>query len=295
MRSTESIFQTITSEAALRAAWARVRSNGGGAGGDGLDLATFGGSLDVRLADLSLRLRDGSYRPGPLRDVPMRRTDGRIRHLRIPCISDRVIQTACQALLSERLDPKLSAASFGYRPSRSVDQALGAVRNLIDKRASWVFDADIAAFFDNVCHGRLMDDLGIWIDDANLRVLIGQWLRGFGDGKGLAQGAPISPLLSNIFLHPLDQALLQDGPGLVRYADDFVVLTGTRAEVLKASRQAEEVLGRRGLCLNPAKTQILPIEDGFVFLGARIVGTGARGQRNSLQIAPMNRSTAPRP
>ena len=150
-----------------------------------------------------------------------------------------------------------------------------------------MFDADIAAFFDNVCHGRLMDDLGIWLDDARLRFLIRQWLRGFGGEKGLAQGAPISPLLSNLFLHPLDQVLLQCGSGLVRYADDFVVLTANRAGAIEASRIAEGVLGRRGLSLNPTKTRVLPIAEGFVFLGEHIAGRGVRvGNRRCPPILP---------
>lgn len=271
MVGTEVNLEDVAATFAMRAAWARVRSNGGGAGGDGMALAEFHQGVDARLAALSDSVLRGKYRPGPLRPVPIRKSEGRIRLLRIPCVADRVVQTACQAVLSARLDSWMSADSYGYRPARSVEQALTQVRRLIATGHSWVFDADIATFFDAVPHDRLRDDLAIWISDSRIVRLIGLWLDGFGGRRGLAQGAPISPLLSNLFLHPLDRAVAAIGPGLVRYADDFVVLARSRARVEQAADIATAALRRRGLLLNTGKTRIGLVAEGLSFLGQRLV------------------------
>lgn len=261
------LLGAIAAPAALCAGWARVRANGGGAGADGETAESFGRALEAQVARLGACLRDGSYRPGPLRRIDLRRPDGRIRRLRIPCVRDRVVQSAAQAALSRRLDGRMAADSYGYRPARSVDQAVARVRALAAAGARWVFDADIAAFFDSVSHARLRDDLAIWIDDVRVVALIGRWLDGFGGGRGLAQGAPISPILSNLFLHPLDRALSAVGVAPVRYADDFVALAADRSGAQRAAGAAAAVLARRGLALNPAKTRIGPLADGLQFLG----------------------------
>ena len=269
MQTTGATLDNIAAPAALLAGWLRVKANGGGAGGDGVDQAGFARNLTSQIDTLSRALMTGRYRPGPLRPVPIKRKDGRVRLLRIPCIVDRVIQTSCQTALVQELDARLSAESFGYRPARSVAQALDRVRALASAGQTWVFDADIAAFFDNVPHDRLRDDLAIWIGDAKILRLIGQWLDGFGGPRGLAQGAPISPLLSNLFLHPLDRALSANAGGLVRYADDFVVMTPTRAQAERAASVAAAALQRRGLALNLLKTRVVPMSAGLDFLGKK--------------------------
>ena len=260
------MFHTLTDPAHLRAAWERVRANGGAAGCDGETAAGFAAALAPRIASLHADLLSGRYRPGPLRVVPLRRPDGRIRLLRIPTIADRVIQTAAQKLLSQRFDARMSGESFGYRPTRSVAQALDRLRCLARGQA-WLLDADIRSFFDAVPHRHLMDDLGIWIDDARMLRLIALWLDGFGGGRGLAQGAPISPVLANLYLHPLDAALTTAGFPFVRYADDFVVLARDRRGAEAARRLVEATLRRRGLELHPEKTCLRALAEGVRFLG----------------------------
>jgi len=160
----------------------------------------------------------------------------------------------------------MSSESFGYRPARSVDQALARFRTLaVGQR--WVFDADIEAFFDRVPHERLLDDLGIWLSDGHILALVDLWLRGFGPSRGLAQGSPISPILANIFLHPLDLALVRAKIPFVRYADDFVALAPDRSAAERAQSVASAALLRRGLLLHPAKTRIVRLADGLSFLG----------------------------
>lgn len=264
------MFAELSRIQRLRAAWARVRANGAGTGGDGEDAARFAERLDDRLAALARDLATGRYRPGPLRRVEMRRPDGKVRVLRIPGLADRVVQTAAQALLSAHLDSRQSAASFGYRPARSVAQALERLRHLAPRHAH-VLDADIRRFFDEVPHGPLLDDLGLWIEDARIVALIGQWLDGWGGGRGLAQGAPIAPLLANLYLHPLDLAIARGGFAHIRYADDFVVLARDLRQAQAAERLVAGVLARRGLALSAEKTRILPLSAGLRFLGADLV------------------------
>lgn len=264
------MFADLCQVEQLCRAWRRVRANGAATGGDGEDAARFAASLDTRLADIAAALSRGRYRPGPLRRVEMRRPDGKLRVLRIPGLADRVVQTAAQALLSGHLDRRQSAASFGYRPARSVAQALDRLRQLAPRHAH-VLDADIRRFFDEVPHGPLIDDLGLWIEDARMVALIGQWLDGWGGGRGLAQGSPIAPLLANLYLHPLDMAIARGGFAHIRYADDFVVLARDLRHAQAAERLVAGVLARRGLALSAEKTRILPLSAGLRFLGADLV------------------------
>jgi len=272
------MFDTITSIDTLHAAWKRVRSNRGGPGGDTETLDEFGRAIDERLRGLRGALRSRRYRPGPLRVCPVAKPDGSTRLLRIPCITDRVIQTACATALSAALDRRMNGSSFGYRPARSVAGALARLRELAAKGDGWVLDADIERFFDRVPHGALLDELEIWTGDGRLVALVGLWLRGFGRGRGLAQGAPVSPVLANLYLHPLDESLARAGLAHIRYADDFVVLTPNRDRAWRARRIAATVLRRRGLTLSAEKTRIVAPGTPFGFLGEEIVlGEPSRG------------------
>lgn len=270
------LVDSIAAMPALQQAWRKVRSNGGGAGGDGVALVSFEAALDARLATLSASLTDGSYRPGPLRRVSMRKPDGRARLLSIPCIRDRVAQTSAITALQARLDARQSPASFAYRPALGVLDALAAVRAAQAAGFAWTWEADIREFFDSVPHRRLLAELAIWIEADDMLRLIGMWLDGFSPrGAGIAQGAPISPLLANLYLHPLDRMLVAAGHKPVRYADDFVVLARTRRDAAAAWQMAGRLLADRGLALHPAKTRIVPPDEAFVFLGVTI---GKRGQ-----------------
>lgn len=252
----------------LRQAWRRVRANRGAAGGDGVTIDAFARRLEQELSDLGRAVAGGRYRSGPLRRVSIPKRDGGTRVLAIPCVRDRVLQSAMLLVLQPALERRQSAASFGYRPARGVKEALDAVRRAHRAGLVWTLEADIVHYFDSVPHHRLMAELAIWIEAEDVLRLLTQWLAGFSSaGLGIAQGSPVSPLLANLYLHPLDRLLVTAGHVPVRYADDFVVLSPTAVAAEQARRVAEGVLGERGLALKSAKTQIVAPGTPFRFLG----------------------------
>jgi CRISPR-associated protein Cas1 len=184
-----------------------------------------------------------------------------------------VAQTAVLLVLTPILDGRMANESFAYRPGRSVAQALALARAMIGRGLAWVVDADIERLFDSVPHGPLLHDLTIWLDDPSLLGLIALWLRVFAaGGRGLPQGAPLSPLLANLYLHPLDRILAAAGITAVRYADDFILVCTSREDAERAGRITAGVLADRGLKLCDRKTRIVQAATGFAFLGEIVCG-----------------------
>ena len=265
-----SMFRAATSVPALTEAWIRTQRNGGGPGGDGESLTDFARNAEFRLARLSHELQADLYRPGPLRRVSVpKKSGGGMRVLSIPCVVDRIAQRAAAAVLSAALEPQFEDASFAYRPGRSVQQAVARVDLLRRQGYTWVVDADIRAFFDNVPHAPLRRKLAQAGVDTRLADLIGLWLDGFGPGGvGLAQGAPVSPVLANLHLDALDESFGPKGPvRIVRFADDFVLLTRCRPGAEGALARARDVLAEAGLELNLQKSRIVPYDQALRFLG----------------------------
>ena len=198
--------------------------------------------------------------------------------LAIPCVRDRVAQGAALIVLQPALEARQSHASFGYRPMRGVADAIAAVRRAHASGLVWTLEADIVRYFDSVPHQRLLVELAIWIEAEDVLRLAALWLSGFADqGRGIAQGAPISPLLANLYLHPLDRLLVAAGHVPVRYADDFVVLAAEAGAVEQARRIAEGVLSERGLALNNDKTRIVAPGTPFAFLGETLCAPARTG------------------
>jgi CRISPR-associated protein Cas1 len=155
-------------------------------------------------------------------------------------------------------------------------------------------DADIEKYFDTIWHRQLMTDLAIWIDDERILRLLLRWLRTFGwRGRGVAQGAPISPLLANIYLHPIDRLTATLGYRMVRYADDFVILAATSKEASRALRDIERLLRNRGLSLNRQKTRIVAPGETINFLGHTIATKDVTGAKNQNGAAFMPSNPAP--
>jgi CRISPR-associated protein Cas1 len=264
-------IEHIASRATLAEAWRRVRANKGGSGADGVTIEAFEMRLESNLDRLSCALLDGTYRPHALRRFTIQKSSGGVRRLAVPSVVDRVAQTAAVLALDSRLEERQSRTSHGYRRGRGVATAIADLVAALAGGRWFVVDLDISAYFDSVPHRRLLAELAIWIDDPAVVRLVALWLRSFSAwGRGVSQGAPIAPLLANLYLHPIDGLLAAAGLAAVRYADDIAIACCSNAEAQSALGLAQRLLRERGLRANVSKTAIHPPGATFDYLGARI-------------------------
>ncbi len=268
----------IASMQALRSAWRKVKRNKGAAGRDGMTVAAFSRSAGRGLRALRKELLEGAYRPGlPLR-IEIPKKSGGSRQLSIPSVRDRIVQTALTALLSGRLEPWMSDDSYGYRPGRSTADAAARVLVHRIRGYRWVVDADIEQFFDAVPHEVILKLLEPHVPEPALMALVSQTLSALASGAtaeggvGLAQGSPLSPLLANVALTPIDRGMASKRIKLVRYADDLLLLARSRREAEDAAERLEDLLAASGLRLNAAKSRVTSFRAGFDFLGFAFVG-----------------------
>jgi CRISP-associated protein Cas1 len=272
--SSVGVFQAATGLPLLEAGWERVAGNGGAAGGDGMTIALFGFGARQRLERLSDDLRIGRYRPGPVAHVTIPKKSGGTRILSIPSVRDRVAQTAAFLAIRDLSEREAEDASHAYRPGRGVHTAINALARHHAEGFHWAVDVDVKAFFDTVPHVNMLAALGDITPDARFIDLVAQWLRlSRFPGRGLPQGAPISPVLANIYLDRIDEWIAGAGYRIVRYADDFVILSRDEAAAKAALAQAASMLQALGLEINVDKTVIRPVDAGFTFLG-RLVNRG---------------------
>lgn len=262
----------------LYAAWAEVKANKGAAGVDHQTIEHYEGDLEANLNKLAAQLRDGSYVPQAVRRVwipkPGSRED---RPLGIPTVRDRVVQTALRNVMEPIFEVGFAGHSYGFRPGRGCQDALRRVEQLLDAGYTFVVDADLKSYFDTIPHAALRERVATKIADGGVLELLDAFLQQevmstlgrTTPEAGTPQGAVISPLLSNIYLDPLDQLMAARGWEMVRYADDFVILCRSQAEAEQALRQTQDWTAKAGLKLHPEKTRVVDAtqKGGFDFLG----------------------------
>jgi RNA-directed DNA polymerase len=274
-----SLIDKVYRPSTLYAAWVGVKRNGGSGGTDRQSIEDFERNLESEITRLSEELRTGSYRPRPIRRAYIEKLGSKEkRPLGIPCVRDRVVQGALRMVIEPIFENAFVSHSYGFRPGRGCKDALREVERLLKAGYVHVVDADLKAYFDSIPHGPLLADIGQYIADGRVLELIGAFLKQdvlegmtlWSPEKGSPQGAVISPLLANLYLHPVDVAMARDGFEMIRYADDLVILCQSEVEAQRAYELLSALTAQRGLTLHPDKTRVVDVSipgEGFDFLG----------------------------
>lgn len=273
----------------LNAAWAQVEANAGAAGVDGRTVAQTAGLIREHKDELLSLLSAGKYWPEAVKAVDIPKASGGIRRLGIPTVLDRWIQQAIHQQLGPLWEPEFSEHSYGFRPGRSAHDAVRAAQAHIRAGKSHVVDIDLKAFFDHVNHDRLMHLVGRKVRDKRLLRLVGDMLRApmrLSNGQeqprreGTPQGGPLSPLLANIYLHPLDGELEKRGLSFVRYADDIAIFCASPRAAERVLASVTQWIERElKLPVNREKSGSGP-SDGTALLGFRLETDG------TIRLAP---------
>ena len=281
-RRFHALYDKVYRDDVIYEAWKRVKANQGSSGVDGITIEDIEASgINRYLTGIQSELKNGTYRPLPVRRVMIPKPDGSQRPLGIPCVKDRIVQMATKIAIEPVFEADFKDCSYGFRPKRSAKQALEVVRKACNNKGYYVVDADIEKFFDNVNQDKLMALIELRISDRRILKLIRQWLKSgvlYGNileisELGTSQGSVISPLLANIYLNTLDRLWEKYGLThgiLVRYADDTVIICKNKKSANHALTLLQYIMGKLDLKLHPVKTKIVCMwdgQEGFDFLG----------------------------
>lgn len=289
-----SLMDKVYAMKTLQIAWQQVAKNKGSHGVDNISIERFAEKQEQYLRELHEALKHGDYQPQAVKRVLIPKNDGRQRPLGIPTVKDRVVQTALKMVIEPIFEREFVEHSYGFRPKRGCKDALREVDELIKAGQVWIVDADLKSYFDTIPHERLMKQVERRISDGRILELMQRFLKqNIMDGiqtwtptGGTPQGAVMSPLLANIYLHPLDQQMQEAGLHMVRYADDFVILCKSEIQAQKALSQTQNWITANGLTLHPDKTHLgncMEEGQGFEFLGYRFENGKRLVRKKSLQ------------
>ncbi|WP_319500620.1 group II intron reverse transcriptase/maturase [uncultured Draconibacterium sp.] len=291
------IEQILTRKNLLQAMY-KVRQNHGSAGVDGMPVTRLSDLLAIDKKELTAKVRSGKYLPQAILGVEIPKGKGKTRLLGIPTVTDRLLQQAVLQVITARFEYEFSDSSFGFRPNRSVQQAVLKAKGYINEGFQHIVDIDLKTFFDEVNHCYLLQLLYRKIKCRETMRLIRKWLRSpiqikgklVKRRKGVPQGSPLSPLLSNIMLHELDRELERQGFRFVRYADDFSIYLKTKTSARKVGNNIYRFLKRKlKLPINREKSGIRrPVH--FILLGFGFVPTYRKGERGKYQLVVSEKS-----
>jgi RNA-directed DNA polymerase len=282
-----SLIDKVISTDTMIASWERVEKNQGSAGVDKVTIEKFGARYMEYIAEIQKEIRETTYKPLQIMRKYIPKGDGKMRPLGLPCVKDRIVQGAIKLIIEPIFEYEFSESSYGFRPGRGCKDALRKVQENLELGYTHVVDADLQSYFDTIPHDKLMERIQERIADGRVLDLIQGFLKQeileeckeWVPTSGSPQGAVLSPLLANIYLHPLDKLLEENKFRMVRYADDFVIMCKTKEEAQNALNLVKEWVNKNGLILHPDKTHIGDcnnLGEGFEFLGYRF----EKGQRH---------------
>ena len=294
------LLERILQRDNLNRAYLQVERNHGAPGIDGMTVEEALPWLKEHKEDLLESLRNGSYKPSPVRRKDISKPDGGTRQLGIPTVIDRVIQQAIAQILIPIYEPQFSDASYGYRPGRSAKEAIRKVKKYAEEGYTHAVQVDLSKYFDTINHDLLLNLLRQTIKDGRVIKLIKKYLKSgiMADGvivrteQGTPQGGPLSPLLANIYLNEFDREWKRRGMKHIRYADDIIILTKSKRAAehqLESSRKYLE--GKLKLTMNTEKSKVVSVFaiKRFKFLGFCIGKNGngiyIRAHKKSLNKA----------
>lgn len=289
-----SLMDKVVRQQTLEQGWKRVKANGGAAGVDRISIQRFQAQLEREIPRLSEQLKTERYRPQAVRRVEIPKADGGMRGLGIPTVRDRIVQAAVLTVIEPIFEHRFEERSYGFRPGRGCKDALRDVQQALDSGLLHIVDADLKSYFDTIPHAPLMAQIHHCIKDGAVLRLIEKFLEQdvvsqaarWSPETGTPQGAVLSPLLANIYLHPLDTLMREAGFRMVRYADDFVVLCQTAEQAQKALETIRVWVASAGLCLHPEKTRLTDLSQAggyFDFLGYRFQHATGKGTGRTIR------------
>ena len=262
---TSSLMEQILSNENLNAAYLQVVRNKGAAGVDGMEYTELQKHLSENGEIIKEQLRTRKYKPQPVRRVEIPKADGGIRKLGVPTVTDRFIQQAIAQVLTPIYEEQFHNHSYGFRPNRCAQQAVIKALEMMNDGHSWIVDIDLERFFDTVDQDKLMTIIGRTIKDGEVISIIRKFLVSgiMVDGEyedsviGTPQGGNLSPLLANIMLNELDKEMEARGLDFVRYADDCIIMVGSRQAAERVIRSITRYIeGKLGLKVNASKSKI---------------------------------------
>lgn len=286
------LYDKLYADANLKEAWKQVEGNGGAAGHSGQTIAEYGDGLEQRLAYLATKLKEQRFEPRPIRRAYIPKGNGKLRPLGIPEVEDRLVQAALVRLIEPIFEAKFLGCSWGFRPERSAHNALAALVAAMEAGYTQLVDADITDCFGSIPWKPLMEEVAREVSDRKVLGLVEKFVRAevmegmrrWQPEQGTPQGAVLSPLLANIYLHRFDEEMTRAGYQLVRYADDFVILCKTRQEAEEGREKARQTLADMGLQLHPEKTRLVDTtKEKFQFLGYEFWPGGRAPRKSSKQ------------
>lgn len=286
MKTENRIFDQSATRTSLLEAWRLIQKKRKAGGIDGVSVEYYETEFEHNIDKLLKCLKSGAYVPEPYEriNIPKDGAPGEYRPLSLPTINDKIVQQALKQYLELLFNPLFLDTSYAYRPGKGPARAISRITHIINTRnPNWIVCADIDNFFDNMDHQILLNELRKQVDEPEITKLIRMWLK-IGvvnqDGVyretplGIAQGGIISPLLSNIYLHPFDAFMAEKGCGYVRYADNFILLSDDRRDAENNFKAARSFLEKAlKLSLNRQNQLYQKIANGFVFMGIFFKGS----------------------